>query len=223
MTEASQIPKATLIPMTAQTGEETALCAFLKSGRDLVARDEPDTVYWYALQQEGSAREIAIFDLFTGQAGREAHFNGGVAAALADKAAALVQGGWDSGVVANVEHFNTLAAKLPQSKVALTKATRIALQAVPGQADALAKFLKQGCDLVIEGEPLTLVWLALQSEADDHRFAIIDLFADQEGRDTHFAGAVATALKQNAEALVVGGWSDGVLSNVAHYDVVAAK
>jgi quinol monooxygenase YgiN len=35
--------------------------------------------------------------------------------------------------------------------------------------------------------------------------AIFDIFADEEARDAHFSGAVAAALKQNADALVDGG------------------
>ncbi|MCH9686202.1 MAG: hypothetical protein K0V04_32515 [Deltaproteobacteria bacterium] len=215
--------KATMIPMTAAPQQAADLRSFLKIGRDGVARNEPGTPHWYALEREDGAGQFAIFDLFPNQAGRDAHFNGEVAAALASKAPQLVAGGWDDGVVANVLHYETIAQKIPASPVSVTKATYIPMTAAPGQADALAEFLVAGCQMVIDGEPLTPYWLALRSEQDDHRFAIVDLFPNQAGRDAHFGGKVAAALQGNAEALVAGGWSDGVLANVVHFDVVAAK
>lgn len=215
--------KATMIPMTAVPHKGSDLRSFLKTGRDLVARNEPDTPYWYALEREGSPGQFAIFDLFPHQAGRDAHFNGDVASALAQRAPELVDGGWNDGVVANVQHYQTIAHKLPDQPVAVTKATAISLQAAPGQADALAEFLVQGCTMVTDKEPLTPYWLALRSERDDHRFAIIDLFPSQEGRQAHFEGEVAAALKTHADDLLVGGWDAGVLDNVVHFDVVAAK
>lgn len=215
--------KATMIPVTAVAGNETDLRAFLESGREVVARDEPGTPYWFALEQEGGAGGFAIFDLFPDQAGRDAHFAGNVAAALARRAPELVRGGWQDGVVANVQHYTTLAQKLPEAPVDVTKATAISLQAVPGRADALADFLIAGGQMVIDGEPLTPYWLALRSEQDDHRFAIVDLFPNEAGREAHFGGAVAAALEANAEALVAGGWREGVLEHVVHFDVVAAK
>lgn len=215
--------KATMIPMTAASGQQADLRSFLTVGRDLVAKTEPGTPYWYALEQEGGAGGFAIFDLFPNQAGRDAHFNGEVAAALAGKAPQLVDGGWDDGVVANVQHYQTIGQKLPDEPVAVTKATFISLQAAPGQADALAQFLVAGCQMVIDGEPLTPYWLALRSEVDDHRFAIVDLFAGPQGREAHFKGDVAAALEANADTLVAGGWTQGVLANVVHFDVVAAR
>lgn len=90
--EENAMTKATMIPMTAAPGQESDLRSFLKTGRDLVASGEPGTPYWYALKQEGRAGGFAIFDLFPDQAGRDAHFNGDVAAALASKAPELVHG-----------------------------------------------------------------------------------------------------------------------------------
>ncbi|MEM9463149.1 MAG: hypothetical protein AAGF11_53905 [Myxococcota bacterium] len=222
MTQTS-MTKATMIPMTSVAQKDAGLRTFLKAGRDLVAKNEPDTPYWYALEREGGNGQFAIFDLFPHQAGRDAHFNGDVASALAQRAPELVDGGWDDGVVANVQHYQTIAQKLPDQPVAVTKATAISLQAAPGKADALAEFLTKGCAMVIDQEPLTPYWLALRSEHDDHRFAIVDFFPNQEGRQAHFEGQVAAALKANAHDLVVGGWEAGVIDNVVHFDVVAAK
>ncbi len=215
--------KATMIPMTAAQGRSADLVAFLRTGRDLVTKNEPDTPYWYALQQEGDSDRVAIFDLFPHQRGRDAHFGGDVASALAANAAELVRGGWNDGVVGNVQHYDTLATKLPSQPQRVTKATYIAIEATDGQADALAQFLTAGCEMVTRGEPQTLYWIAMRSEADDHRFVIFDLFADQAGREAHFAGDVAAALQANADRLIAKGWDAGVLANVVHFDVVAAK
>lgn len=122
-----------------------------------------------------------------------------------------------------MQHYQTIAQKLPGEPVPVTKATYISLRALPGQADALADFLIEGCALVTDGEPLTPYWLALRSEHDDHRFAIVDFFPSQDGREAHFGGDVAAALKDNADTLVAGGWTAGVLGNVVHFDVVAAR
>ena len=66
-------------------------------------------------------------------------------------------------------------------------------------------------------------WFALKVETRSDTFAIIDLFPHQQGRDEHFSGQVASALEASAPALVQGGWQDGVLDNVVHFDVVAAR
>lgn len=215
--------KATMIAMTAATNRATELRSFLKQGRDLVAQTEPDTPHWYALEREDASGTFGIFDLFPHQAGRDAHFDGQVAAALSANAATLVAGGWEEGVVSNVQHYETIAQRIPAQPVTVTKATYIPLRAAPGHAAALAEFLVAGCDMVTQGEPNTPYWLALRSETDDHQFAIVDMFPDQAGRDAHFSGAVAKALQENAPTLVADGWEAGVLAHVVHFDVVAAK
>ena len=52
----------------------------------LLVNAEPGTISWFAIQ-EGPSR-FAIFDTFDDEAGREAHLNGKVAAALMEKAKA---------------------------------------------------------------------------------------------------------------------------------------
>jgi quinol monooxygenase YgiN len=44
---------------------------------------EPGTISWYAIQEGPSS--FAIFDTFDDEAGRDAHLNGKVAAALMEK------------------------------------------------------------------------------------------------------------------------------------------
>lgn len=222
-TEGIQMEKATLIQVTANPGQESELSDFLEAGRDLVEQTEPDTLYWFALRQEGTEDRFAIFDLFPDQSGRDAHFNGQVASALNQQAPTLIAGGWESGVLPNVKHFTTIAAKLPEVPVEVTKATVIVITAAPGKAAELEQFLIGGRDIVADTEPNTTYWFALKAETQSETFAVIDLFPHQQGRDEHFSGQVASALEANAPALVQGGWQDGVLENVVHFDVVAAR
>lgn len=223
-TENVTMTKATMIRLTANTGKSDDLANFLRSGSALVAETEPATVEWHALGAEQDAQEQAIFDTFIDQAGREAHFGGQVAAALKANASELVQDGWDQGVVANVVHYDVLAAHVSdEPEVTLRKATFIPIVARAGKANALEAFLIAGRDLVAETEPGTKQWYALKQEGVEGHFVIYDLFADDAGRAAHFAGKVAAALQSKAEELVEGGWENGVVANVVHFDVNATK
>jgi quinol monooxygenase YgiN len=77
---------ALYVPLEAKPGKEKEVAEFLRSALPLVDA-ESGTVTWYAIQ-EGPSR-FAIFDTFNDEAGREAHLNGKVAAALMAKAADL--------------------------------------------------------------------------------------------------------------------------------------
>ena len=70
---------ALYVPLEAKPGKEQDVAAFLKSALPLVEA-EPGTRTWYAIQEGPSS--FAIFDSFDDEAGREAHLNGKVAAAL---------------------------------------------------------------------------------------------------------------------------------------------
>jgi len=105
------VSKATQITLRAAPGQREALVALLVAGRDIVARSEPGTIHWFALQSEADPDELAIVDLFVDQRGRAAHFEGQVAAALKARADVLVEGGWHEGVLARAVHYDVLAAK----------------------------------------------------------------------------------------------------------------
>ena len=77
---------ALYVPLEAKPGKEREVAEFLKSALPLVDA-EPGTVSWFAIQESPSS--FAIFDTFDDAAGREAHLNGKVAAALMAKADAL--------------------------------------------------------------------------------------------------------------------------------------
>ncbi len=100
-----EVRLASFIGLRAAPGRAEALEAFLAAGRDAVASTEPGTLYWAALRSEDTPGRFAIFDLFADAAGRDAHFSGAVAALLREKAADLVEGGWEQGVLAHVEHY----------------------------------------------------------------------------------------------------------------------
>jgi quinol monooxygenase YgiN len=74
---------ALYVPLKAKSGKEDAVAEFLRSALPLVDA-EPGTRTWYAIKEGPSS--FAIFDTFDDEAGREAHLNGKVAAALMQKA-----------------------------------------------------------------------------------------------------------------------------------------
>ena len=74
---------ALYVPLEAKPGKEKEVADFLRSAVPLV-NAEAGTVSWFAIQ-EGPSR-FAIFDTFDDEAGRNAHLNGKVAAALMEKA-----------------------------------------------------------------------------------------------------------------------------------------
>ncbi|KZM48445.1 hypothetical protein [Labrenzia sp. OB1] len=209
---------ASYITMPAADGQTDAFAEFLAGAAPLVKETEPGTALWFALQANDT---LAIFDIFVDDDARNAHFSGVVAAALNENADTLVKGGWDAGVVANINNSDVLSAKAPADLYSATTATYIKLEAAPGQSEQLAALLGAAGPIVAETEPKTLFWAALQ--IDENNFAIFDIFADDSGREAHFAGKVAGLLKEQASALVAGGWDDGVVANVSNFDILAIK
>ena len=207
---------ASYIEMQAASGQTSAFAEFLASAAPMVRETEPGTELWFALQ---AGDTLAIFDIFIDEAARDAHFSGAVAGALNDNADTLVQGGWDDGVVANINNSVVLSAKAPVDLDSATTATYIALEAAPGQAEQLAELLSAAGPIVAETEPQTLFWVALR--IDETNFAIFDAFADNSGREAHFAGQVAGLLNERAADLVEGGWDEGVVANVRNYEILA--
>ena len=81
------IKTALLVRLEAKPGKEKAVENFLQSGLPIV-QEEPSTITWYALRLGPST--FGIFDTFPDEAGRQAHLNGKVAAALMANAADLL-------------------------------------------------------------------------------------------------------------------------------------
>jgi quinol monooxygenase YgiN len=93
-----------IVRLEAKAGKENKVAAFLRDALPLV-QDEPDTVAWFAVRI--GALSFAIVDVFPDEAGRQAHLDGPVAAALLEKASELLS------KPPEIEHVDLLAAKLP--------------------------------------------------------------------------------------------------------------
>src|SRR2546421_43749 len=88
-------------------GKEKEVADFLRSAVPLV-NAEPGTTSWFAIQEGPSS--FAIFDTFDDEAGRDAHLNGKVAAALREKAKA----GDLFAKAPDIHKLEILADKLPK-------------------------------------------------------------------------------------------------------------
>jgi quinol monooxygenase YgiN len=95
-----------VVRLEAQPGKEQELAAFLTEALPLV-KDEPDTLAWFAVRTGASS--FAIVDVFPNEAGRKAHLDGPVAAALIAKAPELLA------QPPQIEHADVVAAKLKEA------------------------------------------------------------------------------------------------------------
>jgi quinol monooxygenase YgiN len=92
------------VRLDAKPGKEKEVESFLKGGLAIV-QEEPATTAWFAIRMGPST--FGIFDAFPDEAGRQAHLNGRVAAALMAKAGELLAN------PPKIEKVDVLAAKLP--------------------------------------------------------------------------------------------------------------
>lgn len=95
---------ALYVHLEAKPGKEKEVEAFLLGGLPLV-EEEPATTAWFALKMGPST--FGIFDAFPDEAGRDAHLNGKVAAALMAQAGELLAS------PPSINKVDVLAAKLP--------------------------------------------------------------------------------------------------------------
>jgi len=95
------------VPLQAKPGKEKEVADFLRSAVPLV-NAEPGTTSWFAIQEGPSS--FAIFDTFDDEAGRDAHLNGKVAAALREK----VKAGDLFAKAPDIHKLEILAAKRPR-------------------------------------------------------------------------------------------------------------
>lgn len=93
-----------LVTLHAKPGKESEVEEFLRGGQSIV-EGEPATTAWFAIRMGEST--FGIFDAFPDDAGRDAHLNGDVAAALMEKAADLLSED------PKIEKVDVLAEKLP--------------------------------------------------------------------------------------------------------------
>ena len=97
------VSTALFVRLEAKPGKEDEVANFLKSGLSLV-QQEPATIAWFGIRIGPST--FGIFDAFPDEAGRQAHLNGKVAAALMAKAGELLS------QPPSIEKVEVLAAKL---------------------------------------------------------------------------------------------------------------
>jgi quinol monooxygenase YgiN len=95
---------ALYVELKARLGKEEDVAKFLESARALVLA-ETGTIAWFAVRFDKAT--FAIFDAFDDEAGRTAHLNGAVAAALMANAAELLA------VAPEIRQPTVLADKLP--------------------------------------------------------------------------------------------------------------
>ena len=96
-----------IVQLEARPGKEDELEAFLVDALPLV-ESEPQTVAWFAVRTSDSS--FAIVDVFPDEAGRQAHLDGPVAAALIEKATELLV------AAPEIERVDVLAAKLSATR-----------------------------------------------------------------------------------------------------------
>jgi quinol monooxygenase YgiN len=102
------VSTALFVRLEAKPGKEDEVASFLKSGLSLV-QQEPATIAWFGIRLGPST--FGIFDAFPDEAGRQAHLNGKVAAALMAKAGELFS------QPPSIEKVEVLAAKLDEGAV----------------------------------------------------------------------------------------------------------
>jgi quinol monooxygenase YgiN len=94
-------------PPRGQAGKEKEVLEFLHSALPL-AQAEAGTTTWYALQEGPSS--FSIFDTFQDEAGRNAHLNGKIAAALMAKSDLFAK-------PPSIHKIDILADKLPKTSI----------------------------------------------------------------------------------------------------------
>lgn len=108
---------------------------------------------------------------------------------------------------------------LPQKN--LSEATYFRFESRGAQQKNLTLLLKAGAQRVKSTEPNTEVWFALTREGN--QFALFNAFTDTTGRAAHLNGQVITALKQNSDRLIEGGWENGVINHIQNSTILVSN
>ncbi|MEJ7797385.1 MAG: antibiotic biosynthesis monooxygenase [Solirubrobacteraceae bacterium] len=98
----SAVTVGLLVRIEALEGKEADVADFLESALAL-ANEEPATTAWFATRIGPSS--FSVFDVFPDDAGRDAHLNGKIAAALMGSVGELIE-------EPTIEKIDVLAAKL---------------------------------------------------------------------------------------------------------------
>ena len=92
------------VKLEAKPGKEGEVAEFLEAGLEL-ANEEEQTPVWFAVRFGPTT--FGIFDAFADEAGRTAHLEGPIAAALMAKAEELLV------QAPTIERYDVIGAKLP--------------------------------------------------------------------------------------------------------------
>ena len=90
----------------------------------------------------------------------------------------------------------------------------VRLEANPQRIDEVLALLR-GARTLVDEEPATIAWFAIR--LGPTTFGIFDAFPDEQGRQAHLAGRVASALRQRAPELFAED------PDIRRVDVIAAK
>lgn len=175
----------------------------LLTGARLIVDAEPATTAWFALRFGHG--EFGIFDAFPDDAGRQAHLQGGVVAAL-NEHAALLDGD------PQIETVDVLADKLATG--AVTKGLLLRLPIKSSHAPDAEAFLIEGRS-VVAGEPDTLAWFGVRFDNGD--YGVFDVFPNKQGRRAHLTGEIPKQLAAHGLP-----WLEG-LPHMSFADVLAQK
>ncbi|KAJ6532005.1 hypothetical protein B0H19DRAFT_867286, partial [Mycena capillaripes] len=195
---ASAVSLSLFVPLVAKDDKVPDVAQFLGAGYDLVQAEE-ETIQWFGAKYEDhTPPTYLIFDTFRAESGRKAHLTGKVAEALMANADTLLATGPQ--IDSTVLLANKVIEGSKDKTAGLGVGLRVLLTAKPDKVQAVKEFLISALPLV-EAEAETLVWYALEFPGTD-KFAIIDFFADDAGRNAHLKGKVAEALFANADTLL---------------------
>ncbi|MDX1836826.1 putative quinol monooxygenase [Legionella taurinensis] len=217
----NSLKEATYISLESRGAQEKNLTLLLKAGAQRVKSTEPNTEIWFALTREGN--QFALFNAFTDATGRAAHLNGQVITALKQNSERLIEGGWENGVIKNIQNSTILVSnndqrdRLDQAQLA----SYLTFKPIPGKEKELDTLLQKVVALINRVEPNTLFWVALKNEDDS--YALFAVFSDMDALNAHFSGVAATTIQQNSAQLIQDGWTHGVMKNIKNYDVIASR
>ncbi|KAJ7168443.1 hypothetical protein C8R46DRAFT_1091654 [Mycena filopes] len=208
----SQVSLAVYAPLIAKADKVAEVEAFLGAGYDLV-QSEAETIQWYGIKYDDhSPPTFAILDTFRAESGRTAHLTGPIAEALMANAPTLLASGPE--IHQPIVVVNKVTEGKKHKTAGLGVGIRVLLTAKPDKVETVKAFLASALPL-FEAETETLNAYILQFPGTD-RFAIIDFFENDVGRNAHLGGEIAKQLFANADAWLA------VPPDVVKFTVIAA-
>ncbi len=144
---------------------------------------------------------------------------GGLEVSSLEKTSKLHEPILGSGGKAEHFSFSVIGSVVPVTPVPISIITYIKLVAAEGKAEKLENLLSIGSKRVIATEPETYQWYALKDLRRASHYALLDLYADEQGLAKHLKGEVAATLKANAGELVLGGWK-AIVSQAQNFSVL---